>query len=160
VVPAAGQSLGIIRGMNNLPIRSLMLWIIAAAIVVVAYHQYGWMGLALALGGMVMWALLHVTRLITVMKRAARAPVGYVDSAVMLNAKLRKGVNLLHVIAVTRSLGLQQSDKDTQPEVYRWTDSGGSHTTLTFMDGKLMEWVLWRPETAAHQASPKQSVSP
>jgi hypothetical protein len=132
--------------MKNLQIRSLIVWIIGAVIVVVAYQQYGWMGLALALGVLMMWALLHITRLITVMKRAARAPMGHVGSAVMLNAKLRKGVNLLHVIALTRSLGLQQSEQDQQPEVYRWTDPGGSHVTLSFMDGKLHEWTLWRPD--------------
>ena len=92
-----------------------------------------------------MWILLHFTRILTVLKRAADRPVGTVASAVMLNAKLQKGVNLMHVIAMTRSLGQLQSDKDAQPEVFRWSDSGASHVTCTFVAGKLTEWVLERP---------------
>jgi hypothetical protein len=64
----------------------------------------------------------------------------------MLNAKLKKGVNLMHVIAMTRSLGALQSEKDAQPEIFRWTDNGDSHVTCTFTGGKLTEWVLHRPE--------------
>jgi hypothetical protein len=52
-----------------------------------------------------MWVLLHYTRLLTILKRAADRPIGFVASAVMLNAKLRKGMTLMHVIAMTRSLG-------------------------------------------------------
>ena len=48
--------------------------------------------------------------------------MGYVGSAVMLNAKLKPGVNLLHVMAMTGALGEQLSPKDEQPEIYRWTD--------------------------------------
>ena len=35
------------------------------------------------------WVLLHFTRMMTILKRAANRPIGYVDSAVMLNAKLK-----------------------------------------------------------------------
>lgn len=132
--------------MNGMQWRSLVLWIVGAALIALAFHRYGWTGVALVGGGMVMWALLHVTRLISVMKRAAHAPMGHVGSAVMLNAKLKNGVNLLHVMAITRSMGLLQSSEGAQPEVYRWTDPGGSHVTLTFLHGKLTEWALWRPE--------------
>ena len=69
-----------------------------------------------------MWLLLHFTRMMQVLKRAANRPVGFVDSAVMLNAKLRPGVTLLHVVALTRSLGELRSPKARQPELYRWTD--------------------------------------
>jgi hypothetical protein len=92
--------------------------------------------------------LLHFTRMMTVLKRAANAPMGHVASAVMLNAKLKPGVTLLHVTAMTKSLGLLQSEKDAQPEIYRWTDTSGSHVTCTFVGGKLSTHVLWRPETA------------
>ena len=70
-----------------------------------AWRQFGWAGIALAGGGVVMWVLLHFTRLMTILKKAANRPVGHVASAVMLNAKLKKGVSLMHVIAMTRSLG-------------------------------------------------------
>jgi hypothetical protein len=111
-----------------------------------AWRQFGWAGIALAAGGVVMWILLHFTRLVTILKKAADRPIGHVASAVMLNAKLKKGVSLMHVIAMTRSLGSLQSPKDTQPEVFTWTDTGQSAVTCTFVGGKLTEWTLQRPD--------------
>jgi hypothetical protein len=111
-----------------------------------AWRQFGWAGVALAAGGVVMWILLHFTRLITILKKAANRPIGHVASAVMLNAKLKKGVSLMHVIAMTRSLGSLQSPTDEQPEVFTWTDTGQSSVTCTFIGGKLTEWSLHRPE--------------
>jgi hypothetical protein len=67
----------------------------------------------------------------------------------MLNAKLRPGVTLLHVVAMTRALGEQLSPKDAQPEIFRWTDTGGSHVTCEFAGGKLTKWVLVRPPAGA-----------
>ncbi len=125
--------------------KSVFLLIGGAALVAMSYQKFGWQGVAVALGGIVFWMLLHFTRMMTVLKRAANKPVGYVASAVMLNAKLKKGVNLLHVLALTRSLGLLQTEKDVQPELFRWQDTGGSHVTCTFVNGKLQSWDLWRP---------------
>ena len=115
------------------------------ALTVGAWRAYQWPGVALVATGLVMWMLLHFTRILTALKRATDRPVGSVASAVMLNAKLKKGVNLMHVIAMTRSLGQLQSGKDVQPEVFRWSDAGQSHVTCTFVAGKLSEWVLERP---------------
>jgi hypothetical protein len=111
-----------------------------------AWQAFGWPGIALAVGGIVMWVLLHFTRMVTILKKAADRPIGHVASAVMLNAKLKKGVTLMHVIAMTRALGELQTDKDAQPEVYRWTDTGQSSVSCTFVGGKLTEWTLQRPE--------------
>jgi len=55
-----------------------------------AWRQFGWAGIALAAGGVIMWILLHFTRLMTILKKAANRPVGHVASAVMLNAKLKR----------------------------------------------------------------------
>jgi hypothetical protein len=125
--------------------KSILVWALGAVLVAVSYHRYSWPGVAVVVGGLVMWGLLHFTRMMTVLKRAAQTPMGHVASAVMLNAKLRKGVNLLHVMALTRSIGLLQTEKEAQPEIYRWTDAGGSHVTCTFMHGKLQSWELFRP---------------
>lgn len=111
-----------------------------------AWQAFGWAGIALAVGGIVMWVLLHFTRMVTILKKAADRPIGHVASAVMLNAKLQKGATLMHVIAMTRSLGQLQSEKDSQPEVYTWTDTTDSVVTCTFVGGKLTEWTLQRPE--------------
>jgi len=122
----------------------------AAGLIVLgfAYRQYGWAGVAMVGGALLMFLLLHFTRTMTVLKRAATRPIGYVASAVMLNAKLKPGVTLLHVVAMTRSLGELRSAPDTQPETYRWKDGGESHVDGVFVDGKLREWTLVRPGTA------------
>jgi hypothetical protein len=54
---------------------------------------------------------------------------------------------------MTKSLGDLQSPKDTQPEIYRWTDGSQSTLTAEFMDGKLKKWVLQRPVQAEAAAS-------
>ncbi len=110
-----------------------------------AWRQFGWPGIAMAAGGVVMWVLLHFTRLMHILKKAAERPIGHVASAVMLNAKLRKGMTLMHVIAMTRSLGALQTPKDEQPEVFHWTDTGQSTVACTFVGGKLQAWTLTRP---------------
>lgn len=117
----------------------------ALALIGVAYRGYGWSGVAMASGLLMMWVLLHFTRMMQVLKRAATRPIGYVDSAVMLNAKLRPGVTLLHVIALTRSLGKRESDESVQPEIFRWTDGTASHVSCEFQHGRLKKWLLVRP---------------
>ena len=119
-----------------------------------AWQAFQWAGVALAAGGVVMWILLHFTRMVTILKKAANRPIGHVASAVMLNAKLQKGATLMHVIAMTRSLAALQSEKDTQPEAYLWTDASESHVTATFMGGKLTEWALVRPEPESQADAP------
>ena len=119
-----------------------------ASVVLVAgaWQMAGWGGVALVVGGLVMWLLLHFNRTMQVLKRAADRPIGWVDSAVMLNVKLMPGATLLHTIALTRALGEQLSPKDEQPEIYRWTDGSQSHVTCEFAEGKLVKWTLERPE--------------
>ncbi|WP_119964189.1 glycerate kinase [Simplicispira lacusdiani] len=125
--------------------RNAWVPLVGAVLVVASYRTYGWMGVAGAVGLLLMWLLLHFTRLMTVLKKAADSPMGHVGSAVMLNARLRVGVSLMHVIAMTRSLGVLQSRENEQPEVYRWTDAGGSHVTCEFQHGRLLAWTLVRP---------------
>lgn len=122
-------------------------------LVAAAYQAYGWRGVAVAVGALVMWLLLHFTRMMQVLKRAANRPIGYVGSAVMLNAKLKPGVTLLHVVAMTKALGELQSPKDTQPELYRWTDGTQSYVTCEFNGGKLKKWELVRPVQAEEAPS-------
>ncbi len=118
--------------------------------VALAYRSYGWAGVAGAVTILVMWLLMHFTRMMQVLKRAANRPIGYVDSAVMLNAKLRTGVTLMHVVAMTRALGELKSEKDQQPELFRWTDGTESHVTAEFLGGKLVKWELVRPIATDH----------
>jgi hypothetical protein len=120
--------------------------LVGVLLLIGAYRAYGWPGVAFAGGAIVMFLLMHFNRTMQVLKRAADRPVGSVASAVMLNAKLKPKVNLLHVIAMTRALGELRTPRDQQPEVFRWTDNGGSWVDATFVNGKLTEWTLVRPQ--------------
>ena len=130
-------------------LQKILLPVLGAILVVGAWRGYGWAGVAVASGGIVMWLLLHFTRLMHVLKNAAERPVGYVGSAVMLNAKLRAGVTLMHVVAMTKALGERLSAENAQPEVFRWTDGTQSHVTCEFAAGKLVKWQLVRPAPEA-----------
>jgi len=127
-------------------LRNILVPLGGLALVGFGFYAYGWAGVAAVVGGLVMWALLHFTRLVNVMKKAAKRPIGYVGSAVMLNARLSEGVNLMHVVAMTQALGELQSAEGADPEVYRWTDGTRSHVTCEFRHGKLVKWTLERPE--------------
>jgi hypothetical protein len=134
--------------------QKIVLPVLGVVVVAVAYRAYGWPGVALAAGGIVMWMLLHFTRMMKVLQRASNRPVGWCDSAVMLNAKLRPGVTMLHVVAMTRALGEQLGPRDQQPETYRWTDGSASHVTCEFVHGKLVKWELFRPQVAPAEGAP------
>ena len=131
-----------------------------AIIVVVAYQAYGWGGVALATGGIVMWVLLNFMRMLKVLERAGQRPIGYVDSAVMLNAKLAPRMTLLHVVAMTRALGALQSEKGAQPEIFRWTDTTESHVTAEFLNGKLVKWSMYRPPQPEPSPAPELAPPP
>ena len=134
--------------------KRILTLVFAIALAAGAWRAGGWAGVALAVSALVLWFLLHYTRLINVMKRAADRPIGYVDSAVMLNAKLKPGSALLHVLALTRSMGERLSPEGAEPEVYRWTDGTQSHVTCEFHHGKLVKWTLIRPEEGGTPVAP------
>ena len=127
--------------------------IAGVALVLVAWQKYGWQGVAVVATAAVMWALLHFNRMVQVLKRAANQPVGYVGSAVMLNAKLQPGATLLHVVAMTKALGALRTPADQQPEIYRWTDGSQSHVDCEFRNGKLVRWEMVRPAQPADDAT-------
>lgn len=128
--------------------QKILMPVLGVALVAGAWRAYGWAGVALVASGIVMWMLLHFTRLTKVLSKAADRPIGSVASAVMLNAKLKPGVNLLHVIAMTQALGERLSAEGEEPEIYRWTDAGHSSVTCEFAKGKLAKWTLFRPPAA------------
>lgn len=144
--------------MNYLMVQTIAVRVAAVALLVVGYHWYGWPGVAGAAGALVMWMLLHFTRMLQVLRRAANRPKGHVDSSVMLNARLHMGVSLMQVVALTRSLGELRSPAGEQPEVFRWTDAGQSFVECEFLGGKLTRWRLDR--TAQTEPAPVQNAAP
>ena len=116
-----------------------------AAMGFLGYRAYGWAGLALAGGTLVMWALLHMSRMLVVLRRTAQNPIGYVASAVMLHARLERGMPLLKVLALTRALGQMLSASGNEPVQYQWTDASQAMVRCNFTHGKLVDWELLRP---------------
>ena len=133
-------------------LRKIFIPLGIVALAIAGYRAYGLQGILTVSGGLVMWGLLHYTRLMNVMQKARNNPIGYVGSAVMLNARLKSGVNLMHVVAMTRALGEQLSAEGQEPEVYRWTDGTQSHVTCEFVNGRLVRWNLVRPAPGAAPA--------
>ena len=110
----------------------------------------GWKGVILALTVIVFWLLLQFSRLMRVMQAAKEAPIGHIDSAVMLQARLREGMKLMDVLTLTRSLGAKIEGR---PEAWAWTDAGGIRLELQFGQGHLRQWTLQRPATEAAAAN-------
>ena len=135
--------------MRNMDWRKIVVPVGALALLYAGWYSSGWGGVAFVVGGLVMFMLVHFSRLMGVLNRAAKSPKGYVGSAVMLNAKLKQGVNLLHVMAMTRSIGEALSKEGEEPELFRWTDDGGSSVTCEFVRGRLAKWTLARPDEPA-----------
>ena len=137
--------------------QRLLAVLLAVALGAGAWRAGGWSGLALVGSGLVLWGLMYYTRIVTIMKRAANRPVGHVGSAVMLNAKLQAGQQLLHVLALTRALGQRLTEPGADPETYRWSDAGGSFVTAEFKGGKLTHWELVRPAPEAAAEPPAEA---
>ncbi|MEN9886709.1 MAG: hypothetical protein RL758_1287 [Pseudomonadota bacterium] len=126
--------------------KSVFASLAGVAIVALAYNKMGWPGVALAVGMLVFWMLLLYTRMMRTLRAAADRPKGQVSSAVMLHAKLQRGLSLLQVVGMAQSLGDEVSK---EPEVWRWTDASQSSVDCTFAGGKLFQWTLQRPEPTA-----------
>jgi hypothetical protein len=125
-------------------------WLLAGLALAMGYWQWGWPGIALAVTMIVFWLLLQFNRAVRVLRHAGRAPVGHVDSAVMLHARLQRGQRLPQILALTRSLGIKRDD---DPEVYEWRDAGGDAVRVELVDGKLARWELQRADAAPSQES-------
>ena len=121
-------------------------WGLAVLGIAAGYVGWGWPGVVLGITVLVFWLLLQFSRSLRVLKKAAGAPVGHVDSAVMLHSKLKTGMTLAQVLPLTRSLGTRLSDT---PERWGWADAGGARVSLQFDGGKLQSWTLTRDEAAA-----------
>ena len=122
-------------------------WVLAAVMLLAGWQQYGWQGVVFAASAIVFWLLLQFNKAVRVMRQAGSAPVGYIESAVMLNAKLKAGMTMMQVVVLTRSLGRKLDEGEG--ETYRWTDPGGSHVTVVLRRGKVVSWALWRPDEPA-----------
>lgn len=123
--------------MNN----ALLGWALAVAAVAAGYIGYGWRGVALAVTVTAFWLLLQFSRALRVLREATGRPVGQVPNAVMLNAKLNRGMRLPEILKITRSLGRKLSE---EPETWAWVDEGGDEVQVQFVGGRVTVWELRR----------------
>ena len=121
-------------------------WAFIAAALVAGWYAYGWPGLVLAVTAITFWMLLQFSRVTRVMRRAGNAPVGRVNSAVMLQSKLREGMTLMQVLALTGSLGERiEPPAEGADESWRWRDGGDVAVTVNLRKGRARSWTLLRP---------------
>lgn len=118
-------------------------------LVIAAYEAFEWRGVALAASALVTWVLWQLSRFMKVMRTAAKRPLGHVASATALQARLKPGMPLLDVIAMTGALGKPLSPEGQQPEVFAWSDDGETELRCTFQDGRLLRWTR---EAVSHEA--------
>jgi uncharacterized protein (DUF58 family) len=118
-------------------------WTLAVVALVAGWRSYGWPGIVLAFSVIVFWLLIQFNRSVKVMRNAAGSPIGHVDSAVMLNAKLSAGLPMIRIVTLTRSLGRRVAE---EPETWTWADASGSAVTVVFHKGRCVSWALTRPE--------------
>jgi hypothetical protein len=124
-------------------VTALLGWALAVAAVVLGFLSWGWPGVLLALTVVVFWLLLQFSRALRAMREASGRPVGEVASAVMLNARLHRGMRLTQVITKTRSLGRKLAD---DPETFGWTDANGDSVRVEFTAGRCSAQALQRAE--------------
>lgn len=128
-------------------------WGLALAALVVGYLAYGWQGLVLALTVIVFWMLLQFSRALRAMRAAAGRPLGEVDNAVMLHARLRSGLRLVDVLKLTHSLGSPVATAaDAVDETFAWQDGAGDRVEVDLQHGRVTAWRLQRGDAAAGDA--------
>lgn len=119
--------------------------LLAGAAVIAGWWGWGWKGLLLALSVIVFWLLMQFTRAVRTLRHAGQRPVGHVDSAVMMQARLSHGMSIHEVIAVTGSLGTKVGAADD----WQWCDPGGSVVVVHFRRGRVVRWSLARNDETA-----------
>lgn len=128
-------------------------WLIrVGALVLIAgtWLYFGWQAALLVVSFGSFMLLLQFSRALRLLRDASHAPVGRVGSAVMLNAKLRKGMRLPDILRLTGSLGqavkvADEPAKGPVVESFRWRDEGDSSVEVELVDGRCQRWTLTRP---------------
>lgn len=117
-------------------------WALAVLAVAAGYVGYGWPGVVLAITVVVFWLLLQFSRSLRVLRDASGRPVGSVDNAVMLQARVQPGMRLVDVLKLTRSLGTKVGDEPA--EAFVWRDGAGDAVRIELRGGKVSGVTLTR----------------
>lgn len=124
---------------------------LAAATLGLGYAAYGWRGVVLAVTVVVFWLLLQFSQAMRVLRAAGSRPVGTVPNAVMLQARLQRGMRLHAVLRLTGSLGRRV---DGETDAFAWQDGAGDEVLVHLSGGQVQSWQLRRsPGTRQHPAA-------
>lgn len=124
---------------------------LAVAALGLGYASNGWRGVVLAVTVVVFWLLLQFSRALRVSRDAGSRPVGTVANAVMLQARLQRGMRLQSVLRLTGSLGRQV---DGEPDAFVWHDGAGDEVLVRLSGGRVQAWQLRRsPGAPQHPAA-------
>jgi uncharacterized protein (DUF58 family) len=127
-------------------------WALAALAVAAGYVGYGWQGVVLAFTVIVFWLLLQFSRSLRAVRDASGRPVGQVDSAVMLHARVHAGMRLVEVLKLTRSLGRRVADEPA--EAFAWRDGAGDEVRVDLRGGRVSAVTLVRAGTQGADGAP------
>jgi hypothetical protein len=117
-------------------------WALAVLAVAAGYVGYGWPGVVLAITVVVFWLLLQFSRSLRVLRDASGRPVGSVDNAVMLQARVQPGMRLVDVLKLTKSLGTRVGDEPA--EAFVWRDAAGDEVRIELRGGQVSGVTLTR----------------
>lgn len=129
---------------GGMRLRPALDWALAALALAAGWLAGGGRGLLLGSSVVVFWLLLQFSRSLRVLHAAAARPVGTVDSAVMLHARLRPGMTLPQILRLTGSLGERVPPAAGADEAWRWRDAGGASLTALLRGGRLQAGLLQR----------------
>lgn len=136
----------------RLPLGAWLGWGLAAAALLAGYAGYGWPGVGLAFTVIVFWLLLQFSRALRALRVASSRPVGQVDNAVMLHARLRRGLQMAQLLGLTRSLGRPLHALEAAPapvqECFVWEDASGDRVEVELLHGRVQSWQLQRVQRA------------
>jgi hypothetical protein len=114
----------------------------ALALSYAAWRSYGLQGLLLAVLMLSFWLMLHLTKLMRLLRTVAARPMGRARDAAALHARLKPGMAMVDVIRLTLSIGQLRTPPDTEPEERHWADDSGQVVVCRFEHGRLASFRL------------------
>lgn len=133
-------------------LRPFLFPALALAIAVAAWRTYGAQGLLLAVLMISFWVLLHFTKLMRLLRAAAKRPIGHVRDARALHRQLKPGMPLIEIVRRTHSLGQRRCEPDVEPQLLEWGDEQGFSVRCTVLRGRLSGFELHSPAPDAPEA--------
>jgi len=116
---------------------------LAVAGMVVAGGFGGWQAVVFGMTLVVTLLVVEILKVLKLMRRVEKAPVGRVENAVMLQARLKPGLSLTDLLKLTGCLGRKL---DLPGPAYAWEDDAGDRVEVTLAKGRLASWQLRRAE--------------